>query len=195
MRTTTPRLSPLSDAELTDEQEALLQPMRPDHVLNIHRTLARAPKALERFNFWAAYTMSKRNALTPRQREIVILRIGFLCRSGYEFMQHRAFGLDAGLTPDEIEAIKRGGGPDWTEEDRLLIAASDELHRDQHISDPTWDAMRRLFTEKQCMDIVITAAQYTQVSMILNAFGVQLEDGIDCDPDLVVADAASASLA
>jgi hypothetical protein len=34
------------------------------------------------------------------------------------------------------------------------------------------------------MDVVFTAGQYTQVSMILNSFGVQLEPGVALDPDL-----------
>ena len=34
------------------------------------------------------------------------------------------------------------------------------------------------------MDVVFTAGQYTQVSMILNTFGVQLDEGQTLDSDL-----------
>jgi len=34
------------------------------------------------------------------------------------------------------------------------------------------------------MDMVLTAGQYTQVSMLLNSFGVQLDEGQVLDPDL-----------
>ena len=34
------------------------------------------------------------------------------------------------------------------------------------------------------MDLVFTVGQYTQVSMILNTFGIQVEDGQIVDPDL-----------
>ena len=34
------------------------------------------------------------------------------------------------------------------------------------------------------MDVVFTAGQYTQVSMMLNSFGVQLDEGLELDPDL-----------
>ena len=34
------------------------------------------------------------------------------------------------------------------------------------------------------MDMVFTAGQYTQVSMMLNSFGVQLDEGQVLDPDL-----------
>ena len=63
------------------------------------------------------------------------------------------------------------------------VAAADELHGDQFISPATWDALSGHFDEKQRMDLVFTAAQYTQVSMILNSFGVQLETPAALDPD------------
>jgi len=34
------------------------------------------------------------------------------------------------------------------------------------------------------MDVVFTVGQYTQVSMMLNTFGVQLDPGQSLDPDL-----------
>ena len=42
-------------------------------------------------------------------------------------------------------------------------------------SDATWTELGKHFTQKQCMDVVFTAGQYTQVSMFLNTFGVQLD--------------------
>jgi 4-carboxymuconolactone decarboxylase len=184
MRLTKPRYAPLSDAELTSEQAEALEPMRPGPVLNIFRTLARAPKALTRFNAWGGYVLSRRNELPPREREIVILRIGYLCKSGYEFTQHTRIGLPAGLTAEEISNIKTGAGAGWSAADAALIKMSDELHADQFVTDPTWAGLKAHFTDKQCMDAVFTVGQYTQVSMFLNTFGVQLDEGQTLDPDL-----------
>jgi 4-carboxymuconolactone decarboxylase len=184
MRLTKPRFAPLSDAELTPEQAAALEPMRPGPVLNIFRTLAHAPKALARFNQWGGYVLSRRNDLAPREREIVILRTGYLCKSGYEWTQHVRIGLGAGLTEDEIERLKKGPDAGWSAADAALIRASDELHADQFIGDATWAELGKRLTDKQRMDVVFTAAQYTQVSMMLNTFGVQLDAGQTLDPDL-----------
>lgn len=184
MRLSKPRITPLSDAELTPEQAEALEAFRPGPVLNIFRTLARAPKALTRFNTWGGYILSRRNELPAREREIVILRTGFLCKSGYEWTQHVRIGLHEGLTDDEIARIKQGPDAGWSQADAALIRASDELHRDQFVTDDTWRDLARHFSEKQCMDVVFTAAQYTQVSMFLNTFGVQLDEGQTLDPDL-----------
>ena len=142
MRLHQPRITPLSDAALTPEQREALSravvPGRPP--LNIFRTLAHAPDALTPFLTWGSYILSKKNSLNARQREIVILRIGYLCRSGYEWTQHVEIGLRAEL----------------------------KLH----------------FTDRQCMDCILTAGQYTLVSMLLNSLGVQLDEGQKLDPDL-----------
>ena len=184
MRLTQARFTPLSDAELTPEQAEALEPMRPGPVLNIFRTLARAPKALTRFNAWGGYVLSKRNDLPAREREIVILRTGYLCKSGYEFTQHTRIGLQSGLTAEEISNIKAGADAGWSAADAALIRATDELHNDQFIGEAAWTELGRHFTDKQRMDVVFTTGQYTQVSMILNTFGVQLDAGQTLDPDL-----------
>jgi len=187
MRLSAPRVAPLTDDELTDEQREALAPMtqggRP--ALNIFRTLARAPKALPRFLEWGGYVLSRRNSLPEREREIAILRIGYLCRSGYEFTQHVRIARQAGVTAEEIAAIKQGpDAPLWNAADRALIRACDELHGDQFISDGAWSGLAAHFDQKQCMDLVFTVGQYTQVSMMLNTFGVQLDEGLSLDPDL-----------
>lgn len=186
MRLRAPRVAALRDDQLTPEQSAALQPVRDGTmgVLNIFRTLAHAPKALLRFNAWGSYVLSRRNDLPAREREIVILRVGYLCRSGYEFTQHTRIGLDSGLTADEVERIKRGAGVGWTAADAALIRAADELVADHFVSEATWTELGRHFTDKQRMDVVFTVGQYTQVSMILNTFGVQLDEGQTLDPDL-----------
>ena len=186
MRLAKPRIAPVPDDKFTpDQAEVLANVIKTGRVLNIFRTLINAPKAVRGFIPWANYVLSRRNDLPAREREIIILRIGFLCKSGYEWGQHVRIALNSGLNETEIERIKAGAGAaGWTAAEALLLKATDELHHDHFISDATWSALRNTFTEKQCMDVVFTAAQYTQVSMILNSFGVQLDAGMTLDPDL-----------
>ena len=187
MRLKAPRIAPVEDADLTEEQRTALAPMstngRPP--LNIYRTLVHAPKALTRFLEWGVYVLSRRNNLPAREREIVILRTGFLCKSGYEFTQHTGIGRREGLTDLEIAAIKVGAdAPNWNPGEASLIRAADELVGDHFVSDETWAELGKHFDDKQPMDVVFTVGQYTQVSMFLNSFGVQLEPGQTLDPDL-----------
>ena len=185
MRLNTARIAPLDEADIAPELLALLGPrFKAIPVLNIFRTLARAPKAFKRFMAWGGYILSDANSLSARDRELVILRTGFNWKSGYEWAQHVRIGLDCGLTEAEITRIKKGPGAlEWSDNDRALLVATDELTADAFISDATWEALGD-YSEKQRMDLVMTVAQYTQVSMMLNSFGVQLDDDLSPDPDL-----------
>ena len=185
MRLNAARIAPLAEADMAPELLALLGPrFKAIPVLNIFRTLAHAPKAFKRFMAWGGYILSDANSLSPRDRELVILRTGFNWKSGYEWAQHVRIGLDCGLTEAEIARIKLGpDAPEWCDSDRALLVATDELTADAFISDPAWAALGE-FSEKQRMDLVMTVAQYTQVSMLLNTFGVQLDEDLKLDPDL-----------
>jgi 4-carboxymuconolactone decarboxylase len=186
MRLAKPRIAPLKDADFTPEQNERIAKSRQKDgsILNIFRTLIRAPDAFRAFSWWGGYVMS-RNSLPARDREIVILRTGWLCKSGYEWTQHHRIGLEAGLSAEEIERIKLGPGAEgWSASERALLIATDDLNRDHFVSGLAWAELTKHFSERQCMDVVFTAGQYTQVSMILNSFGIQLDQGQTLDPDL-----------
>ena len=175
MRLATPRVPPLADDEIDPSTR---DRFGSGPMLNIFRTLARSPKLLSRWLVFANHILGH-NSMPPRERELVILRIGWLCRSGYEWGQHVAIGRGCGLEDEEIERIP--DGPDaegWSAWDRVLLQATDELHADAFVSDPTWDALRQGYRETQCVDFVFTVGQYNLVSMALNTFGVQPEDGL-----------------
>jgi 4-carboxymuconolactone decarboxylase len=186
MRLTTPRVVPAAAESWTEEQREIVEPMLArGPILNIFRTLLNHPSAAKAFLVWGGYILGRKSTLPPREREIVILRTGFLCRSGYEWTQHVPIARRAGLTDDEIARIKIGAdAPGWSKPDAALLRAADDLHREQFVTEPVWAELMRHFQERQRMDMVFTAGQYTQVSMLLNSFGVQLDEGQVLDPDL-----------
>ncbi len=82
----------------------------------------------------------------------------------------------SGLSDEEIERVARGAdAPGWSERDRALLRAADELHAEQFVSDETWNTLSKHYETRQLMDLVFTVGQYTLVSMALNTLGVQLE--------------------
>jgi 4-carboxymuconolactone decarboxylase len=176
MRLGAPRIAPLADEELSEDQRTLLAPYDSGNgVLNIYRTLARNPEAARGFLGWGRYVL-RQSSFDARLRELVILRIGWLCRSGYEWTQHARLARGLGLTDAEIERIKLGPeGAGWAPDERLVLQAADELHRDRFVSEPTWRALAERLSETHLMDLTYVAAHYTQVCMILNTFGIQVE--------------------
>jgi alkylhydroperoxidase family enzyme len=181
MRPGQPRLAPLPENEWNPEARGLLERLRPGGkgpVFHIFATLARHPDLLKRWLVFGTHVLVQ-STLPAREREILILRIGWRCRSEYEWAQHRVIGREAGLTDAEIERIADGpAAPGWSALDATLLRAADELHDDACLSDATWRALAAHYDERQLLDLLFTVGQYTLVSMLLNSLGVPLDPGL-----------------
>lgn len=183
-RIDSPRIPPVQKANWTPEQRELLQGYEDaGRLYNVYTTMANYPDLMRDWIVFASHVL-RRNSLPERDREILILRIGWLCQSEYEWAQHVRLGRGVGLTDKDVDNIMKG--PDasgLSETDRLLLKATDELHEDAFISDATWNALAKIYDQKQMMDIVFTVGEYNLVSMALNSFGVQLDEGLTGFPD------------
>ena len=144
--------------------------------LAITRTFARHP-ALAAARKELSY-INQQAKLDPRYRELVILRTGWNTRSEYEWAQHVGSfgrGREMGLP---IENIARGpDAPGWTPIEQALLTAADELYRDSFISERTWSNLSAHLDTVTIVNALISAAQYRQVAIALNAFGVPSEPG------------------
>ena len=184
MRLKQPRIAPLPPSEWDAETKEALEGLQRDgRVYNIFATLARHPKLLKRWLVFGNHVLAK-STLPARERELVILRMGWLCRAEYEWGHHVAIGKQAGLSSDDIRRVT--AGPDasgWDPFEAALLRAVDELHADSCITDSTWKALAARYTTEQLLDLIFTAGQYTLVSMALNSCGVQLEEGFERFPD------------
>lgn len=181
-RPASPRLSlidPVDDAVGADLAETLQKTIvKAGRPLNIFRTLGHHPALLKRFNVLGGAFLAG-GLLPAREREIVILRVGWNCRSVYEFGQHTVMGRDAGLSEAEIAALTtvRALHP-WSADDEALIAMADELCGDDCVSDATFAALRDRWNDAELVELVALAGFYRMVSGILNALGVEPEPGL-----------------
>ena len=179
MRLAKPRVEPLAIEDMDPEVRA---GFGDGPVLNIFRTLAHHPKLMKRWLVFGNHVLAK-SSLPARERELVILRVGYRCRAGYEWGQHVVIGRAGGLTDEEIDRIKDGpDAPGWSPAERAVLGATDELHHDQHIGDATWARLSEHLSTQQIMDLVFAVGQYTLVSMALNTLGVQPEPGLPSLP-------------
>jgi 4-carboxymuconolactone decarboxylase len=144
-------------------------------VINIFRVLMQHPKLARSFGRWGNYILAHQT-LPPREREILILRIGWLNKAPYEWEQHVRIGKGAGLSDDEIDRIGKGPKQGWDRHDAALIQAADDLFENSVVSDETWKTLSERYNLEQMMDAVFTVGQYNMVSWALNSLGVPLDD-------------------
>ncbi len=143
--------------------------------LRITRTLRRHPALAEAWSANPGYVLNpERSRLTPHDRELLILRTGWNAQAVYEWAKHVGSvgrARDHGLEPLWIAQGEDATG--WSADEVMLIRAANEMYRDTIIADDTWDALAERFDTHQMMSIAATASRYREVSMTLNAFGVQ----------------------
>jgi len=176
----TPRIA-LTDTDDWDEETLGLLP--PQGRFNIFRALAHHPKLMKRWLVFGNHVLNK-STLPPRERELVILRVGWRCDSEYEFAQHTVIGVGVGLTEDEVRRVTlpvADGG--WSSGDADLLRAADELVDDRRIADATWASLSERYSTQQLMDLVFTVGQYVLTCMALRTFEVPLDEGLPGYPD------------
>ncbi len=176
--TTPPRLLPLTRDELSPEQAALVEQIGWDTpTTNIFLTLVRHPGLFRRWLPFGGKLLAGR--LPARDRELLILRIGFRCHAPYEWAQHVPIGLASGITDEEIERIKLGPDADgWSAFDATLLRAADELKDGSRIGDTTWAALTERYDERQLIEVPMVVGHYLLVSCTLNTLGVAVEDDV-----------------
>jgi 4-carboxymuconolactone decarboxylase len=161
-----PRIAPLETAP----GDGLL-------ALNIFRTLAKQPKMLEGIQRLGGFLLSG-VGLPAREREIVVLRVGWRSGSVYEFGQHTVIGLREGLAEDEIVRLAQPSLEGWSAGDEVLVRFADELCETNDVTDATWAELASRWTEPQLIELVVLAGFYRLISGFLNTMRVELDPGV-----------------
>jgi alkylhydroperoxidase family enzyme len=148
---------------------------------NIIATLARHGRL---FSFWLPFAgqLMPRGKLPRQDTELVILRVAWNTHSRYEWNHHVRIGARAGLTEGEIERV--ADGPDaagWTDRQRALLQATDELHADRFITDDTWAALERDLSQTELIELCILVGHYEMLAMTIASLGIQPEDLASAD--------------
>jgi alkylhydroperoxidase family enzyme len=134
--------------------------------------LARQPELLAPFLDWAA-ALALQGVLSPREHELLALRVASRCKSAFEWTEHAEYARAASMTDDEIalvaEPIDRG---DWTDAEAALLRAADELGAGFDVTDATWTVLAHHYDAAALVEILFVVGQYTMLSMVANAAGL-----------------------
>jgi alkylhydroperoxidase family enzyme len=177
------RIAPLAPGDIKDEAKALCAQIRksfgnadPDVIPEIIATMLRHP-GLYRCQMEMSIELAARGAIPPRERELAVLRVGWLCRAPYEWGEHVDIAKRYGVTREEIERVTEGSSASgWRDHDRAILRAVEELLGDQSISDETWDVLARGWSEAQLMELPILVGAYYMTALQQNTLKVRLKE-------------------
>ena len=144
--------------------------------LHIQSMMAHHPALLKAWMPFRNHVVAN-STLSPRQRELLILRIAYLCQSDYEWQHHVERGLLAGLSQVDIECVKQGSDvPGWTADEAALLAAADQCFNDLCIQKESLQQLNQHFSAQQQLDITVTVGMYLILAMIIKTYDVPMED-------------------
>lgn len=112
-------------------------------------------------------------------RELMILRIAWLCRCRYEWGQHVEIAERVGVRDADLVAVTRG--PEAFEDPalRTLMQACDDLYHRDCLSDQTWDALKKQHSDSLMLEIMMLAGHYRMLAGVLLSAGLALEPRIE----------------
>jgi 4-carboxymuconolactone decarboxylase len=129
---------------------------------------------------WRGYLDSVGRTLTPRERELLILRVTALNGDEYLWGMHRGVELASLklVSNDEARRVAQGAkAAGWSEHDAALVQAVDELVSDAFIKDGTWKTLSKRYREDQMLDLIFTVGAYHVSSWYMQNSGVRLPAG------------------
>ena len=133
------------------------------------------------------------NKFNTRLRELMIMRIGWVTGSVYEWTQHWRVAAEAGIPPEDILAVR-----DWRASDRLnpedkaILAATDECLSGHSISDTTWAEVVQYVTDPgEQVEFVVAMGNWMAFSLLFRNLRIPLPAGLKIwPPDGLVSPAA-----
>ena len=179
------RLAPVPFADWDEHTREVLLPhlRRPELYLSGAPDAPPMPVVMELFahhlplsETWLAFSnmlASDDSTLEPRQRELLILRVAWRTKSGYEWGQHARMGRDAGLSEEQLRAVTEGpAAVAWTPLERALLTAVDEMIDGFGVSGETWSSLSSFFEPAQLFELLFVIGGYLCMAGVLNSIGL-----------------------
>lgn len=180
-----PRIPPLEGREVLDAALAFraklllgmfgkVSPIGTADIPQIFTTLLCYPSLFEK-TCNLSLKLYGNGTLTPRDRELVVLRLTWLCQAPYAWGEHVPQAKAAGISSEEIERVTVGSAASgWSEHERALMRATEELRGDAMISDATWNTLSNRLDDRQLFELTVLVGQFTLVAYYQNALRLRL---------------------
>jgi 4-carboxymuconolactone decarboxylase len=177
---TQPRIEAIDDADVAPEVRASVNQTRASIGLGpavplpeYTRLMARVPPILlAHMDMGTAIFSGK---LPPRQRELAVLRIGWLCGAPFEWGEHVGIAKRYGVANEEIERVIRGSSDaEWNPHDAAILRGVEELLGNYALSDATYETLARTWSEPQRIEYLMVVGHYVATALVQNSLRVRL---------------------
>lgn len=178
------RLPQVRDEDFTDETRAFFGQWVGGIFSNaernpVLRTFAHHPALANAFSPLNIHLLGADNTLPVKLRQIAIMRVAWITRATYMWSSHLNTSKLCGLTDEFYGPVQRGAyDPYFTEFERVVIRATEELVRDQKVSDANWAKLAAEWDAKQLLDFLFTVGCYTMVAGVMRSTGAERQEDL-----------------
>jgi 4-carboxymuconolactone decarboxylase len=173
-----PKIEQPEDEDLRHLYERLSQ--NPMGNLNIFKVMAHSPKLMRDWLRMATPLLGNGLLLSARLREITILRVAQNARSEYEFGQHIPIARAAGLTDEEIGALKDYEDSDqFSDLERAVIRYVDAVSPFAADAPDRARALRQWLSDRELLELSFVIGHWTMVACVLVPLEVELDEHVE----------------
>lgn len=138
-------------------------------------TFAHHPQLADVFSQFNIHLLST-STLPVKQRQIAIMRTAWLCKAVYMWSSHLRTSISCGLAPDFFHPVQVGAeDPYFTDFERTIVRATDELVNDRKIGDANWRALAAEWNDRQMLDFLFTVGCYVTTAGVMRSIGIERE--------------------
>ena len=145
-------------------------------LLNIYKLLLHSPTITMTW-FEHIGAIRWKTKLTPRLREIAIVRVAQAARYAYALNQHvPTIAVPDGVSLEECEALKDWRGTKFfNETERAALAYVDAMIAGPEVPDDVFNALRKHYKEREIVELTVLIGTYLMHNRVFTALRVDVE--------------------
>ncbi|OBH31079.1 carboxymuconolactone decarboxylase [Mycobacterium sp. E342] len=132
--------------------------------------LARHPGLAQAFLTFNGFLL-RRGELSPRLRELAILRVAHIGRSAFFWGEHTKLAVECGVPGEDIARLAEGN-EGFSGADLLTLQATDEMLADGRVDGGTWERLVAALDTHAAMELIFVVGTYTMLSMAFQTWGL-----------------------
>ena len=171
------RVQPLQAGQAPAEVEELYNRIQKNgaKVINLYKVLAYNTHVMRDFLRLGSSLLTK-TELSPKLRELAILRIAKLTGSEYEWAQHYPIALEVGVGPEQAKAIAYWDrANNFNDMERAVLRYTDEVLQDAKVKDENFNELRQHLNTRNIVELTVSIGYWEMVARLLEALKVDMD--------------------
>jgi len=146
-------------------------------VINLFKALANSPTTILLNVIRLGNAVIGRTELSPKLRELTILRVAKISGSQYEWQQHVAIALEVGASHGQLDAISDWrNSSEFNDEERAVLQYVDEVAQKVQVSDKTFNALKKFLNDQTIVELTVTIGYYGMLARVRVPLQVEVDE-------------------